>query len=382
MTSSEPRKNIIVIGGSYVGTRAVELLAQKLHATHRTLLIEQNTHFHHLFAFPRVAVVPGFERLAFIPFTSTFDSLPRNSTAVVHGRVTEVQPGRVILDSGDSVPYDFLVIATGTRLPPPGTLHAFDKPAGMEYFRAHQKHVLNAQKVVVVGGGAVGVQLATDIKDYYPAKHVTLVHSRDRLMHKFHLKMHEVLSDRMAELDVGLVLGERAVIPPEGFPLDSKEFEIVLQSGRKLTADFAILATGQIPRSELIQTLTPDTISSSGFIAVKRTLQVTDERYPNVFVIGDVADTPNQKTARSGSHHAEVVTENIAALVSGEEPRAEYKDSGMGIHMSLGMKRDLKFRQLVPEQEPMVNLSDVGTEDMHLKRVWERRAPGNKDYDS
>ena len=35
-------------------------------------------------------------------------------------------------------------------------------------------------------------ELTTDIKDYYKDKRVTLVHSRDRLMHKFHRTLHVV----------------------------------------------------------------------------------------------------------------------------------------------------------------------------------------------
>lgn len=37
---------------------------------------------------------------------------------------------------------------------------------------------MKAKNIAVIGGGAVGVELATDIKSYYPEKSVTLVHSR------------------------------------------------------------------------------------------------------------------------------------------------------------------------------------------------------------
>jgi hypothetical protein len=60
-------------------------------------------------------------------------------------------------------------------------------------------------------------------------------------MNTFHHKMHELLIDRMKELGVNVVLGERAKIPADNFAgLNGKEFEISLQSGRKLSADFAV----------------------------------------------------------------------------------------------------------------------------------------------
>jgi NADH dehydrogenase FAD-containing subunit len=158
MPTAAEKKNIVVIGGSYVGANAVKELAQRMHATHRTLLIEKNTHFQHLFAFPRVAIVPGFERMAFIPYTRAYNDLPNGSAQVVRARATEVRPDSVVLDHGEPIPYDFLMLATGTKLAPPGTLHTADKASGMAYFQEHQQHVQRAQNIVVIGGGAVGVR--------------------------------------------------------------------------------------------------------------------------------------------------------------------------------------------------------------------------------
>ena len=62
-------KNVIVIGGSYVGLNTAESLANASQGRFRVLLIEKNSHFQHLFAFPRYAVttkVPTHK--AFIPY--------------------------------------------------------------------------------------------------------------------------------------------------------------------------------------------------------------------------------------------------------------------------------------------------------------------------
>lgn len=58
---------------------------------------------------------------------------------------------------------------------------------------------------MIVGGGAIGVQMATDIKEMYPDKEVTLVHSRATLMPAFHPKMDEILRRRLGELGVEFV---------------------------------------------------------------------------------------------------------------------------------------------------------------------------------
>lgn len=77
-----------------------------------------------------------------------------------------------------------------------------DKESSVAYLRSHQQHVQRAKSVLVVGGGAVGVQIATDIKAYFPEKQVTMVHSRDRVMQTFHQKAHDTVKRRFDELGV------------------------------------------------------------------------------------------------------------------------------------------------------------------------------------
>ncbi len=47
-------------------------------------------------------------------------------------------------------------------------------------------------------------------------------------------------------------------------------------------------------------------------------------RYPEVFALGDVAGTPNSKTGAAAWRQALVVADNMAALLRGQEPAAQY----------------------------------------------------------
>ena len=100
------------------------------------------------------------------------------------------------------MPFDYVVITTGTRLPAPGTMEHDEKALSVKYFQTFQQGIQKAASIAIVGGGAVGVQMATDLKELYPEKNVTLVHSRDRLMPLYHPKMDEILRERMNELGV------------------------------------------------------------------------------------------------------------------------------------------------------------------------------------
>jgi apoptosis-inducing factor 2 len=45
--------------------------------------------------------------------------------------------------------------------------------------RTFQERIKAAKKIAVIGGGAVGIEMASDIKSVYPKTDVTLVHSRN-----------------------------------------------------------------------------------------------------------------------------------------------------------------------------------------------------------
>lgn len=101
------------------GVNTAQQLATQFHNRFRVLLIEKNSHFQHLFAFPRFAVATGVDtHKAFIPYVpGTFANCPPGSGSVVQARVTGLSKSAVTLDRKvkldghllDTVPFAFLV---------------------------------------------------------------------------------------------------------------------------------------------------------------------------------------------------------------------------------------------------------------------------------
>ncbi|KAL7411771.1 hypothetical protein BDY24DRAFT_435652 [Mrakia frigida] len=408
MTNPLPLKDIVVVGGSYVGLAVVDALKVALEPlegkerTHRVVVVEKNSHFGHLFAYPRFAISPGSEHKAFIPFTSHLFPPPHlivqasalsiaNSTA--EGRVLQLDRG-VSLDEGasttDKIPFDALVLATGTRLQPPGTMPGTEKKEGVEFFQKHQKEVEKAQRIVLLGGGAVGVQMATDIKTLYPSKSVVVVHSRPNLMPRFHTKLSEICLEKFAEFGIETELGSRAKIPEGGFE-GVKEVE--LENGKIVKGDFIILSTGQTPNSSPLIEFAPSAVLSSGFIKTKPTLQI-DASEPGtecIFAVGDIADTGAPKAARPGGAQAAIVANNILnQLQSSSEPLETYSYDPAAIHMTFGFVPSIIFKNPPSSDrsnvtgsfigEPNFFWKDDGKEDMGIEGVWGRRAPGVGNY--
>ncbi|BCS18860.1 NAD(P)/FAD-dependent oxidoreductase [Aspergillus puulaauensis] len=378
-------KNIIVVGGSYVGKSTAQELARVVPKTHRVLLIEPHSHFHHLFAFPRFAILPGHEHKAFIPYSGLFSSIstPTNHT-VIQARVLSVQPHHVNLDrewnGSGKIPFEYLVVATGTRLSEPAAMRDNDKVSSVAYLQNHQAEIKRSKSILIAGGGAVGVQMATDMKEYYPEKEITVVQSRPYLMPQYHSKLHELIKERFDDLGIKFITGSRIKVPETGFP-STTPFPVHLTDGTALPSqyDFVILATGQTPNNTLITDLPTSGESllnpDNGFIRIRPTMQFLDQKYPHLFAVGDIADTGLRKAARPGAAQAATVVKNVQAMIEGREPVEEFPRQPAGIHLTLGSKDNVVFRnpnEAEGQTEPTIIKRDDGRDDMGVEGWWER----------
>ena len=140
---------------------AVRKFAKKLdHRKHELTLITARTHFAYLPAGLRLLVSRDTPLdTVFMSYDKVFDNFPGQLRI---GKATSVEAnpggrgGKVILDSGDEVLYDAVVVATGSSweglvdFPDDETLYK-------EFIEEWRNKFENANNVVIVGGGAVGI---------------------------------------------------------------------------------------------------------------------------------------------------------------------------------------------------------------------------------
>ncbi|TKY88316.1 hypothetical protein EX895_002668 [Sporisorium graminicola] len=402
MSTAKP-STIAIVGGSYVGMRLAQALIPVLPASHRVVVVEANSHFHHLFTFPRFAVLHrGGEEKALIPYTHTFEAA-RDKASIVHARALSVHAapegagkGWLQLDRAseggkDRLEFDFLAIATGTQLCQPWSLPSTHtdgvqaKKQAVETLRRYQDAVKEAQRIVIVGGGAVGVQVACDISELYPAatgKKVTLLHSRERVMNKFHPELHAIVAKRFAERGVSTHLGSRVVIPAGGFPsfAPGQTFDVELQNGTKVPADLVLMCTGQTPHSALLASFAPHALSPDGFINVLPTMQIDfassapSPLAQRMFALGDIANSGASKTVRAAMGQIDTITSNILALIQGDTPKAHFTPGPSGIHLSLGLYESIVFRNPANEGDAPAG-SGIKRDlklDMGIEDTWSK----------
>lgn len=310
MQTTFPTRTVVVLGGSYGGSRAVQILMEGLPQGWRVVLVDRNSHLNHVYNFSRYAVLPGHEHKAFIPY----NNIPYSSLSDIHScsshvrvqaTVTSIDNHRIILSPNlqecqqSSLDFDYAIYALGSHLPSPIDLWNYQKEGGMKSsleppgiqqyggtksegissLRERQKRVEAATSVLVVGGGALGIQFASDIAAVYPQKRVTLLHSRHRLLPKFDDTVHEDALQGLQELNVRVILGERLdfeSLQHTSVKKGSPELRVVRTlSGQELSADLLLLCTGQIPNTGLLRNLDPCAVDpDTGLACVLRTMQL------------------------------------------------------------------------------------------------------------
>lgn len=100
------------------------------------------------------------------------------------------------------------------------------------------------------------------------------------------------------------------------------------------------MCIGMTPNSGMLAELAPDAINKeTGFVKVKPTMQIQDDRFPHIFAAGDVTDHTDVKTGHYAWMQGYAAFENIRKMIAGatQEELEPYKSKDLAlIKMILG----------------------------------------------
>ncbi|HEY1738294.1 MAG TPA: FAD-dependent oxidoreductase, partial [Acidimicrobiia bacterium] len=149
--SKDREPTVVVVGGGYGGVNVAKALDEHTHV----VLVEPKDAFVHSVATLRALVEPDFVPRIFIPY----DNLLARGR-VVHDRAVEVHPDRVVVASGDTIAADYVVLASGSSYPFPAKTAEHATADAIDHFRAAHDELVRADRVLLIGAGAVGIELA------------------------------------------------------------------------------------------------------------------------------------------------------------------------------------------------------------------------------
>ncbi|MDQ1696188.1 MAG: apoptosis-inducing factor 2 [Frankiaceae bacterium] len=324
--ASTARPSVVVLGGGYGGINAAKALDDVADVT----LVDPTEAFVHNVAAWRALVEPDVLDRIFWPY----DHLLAHGR-FVRDRAVAVDGRRVTLASGDVLEPDYLVLATGSSYPFPAKTEEPDVESARSRFREAHEALLAADRALIVGAGPSGLELAGEIKAFYPDKHVTLADvSEDILTGPYDQPLRDELRRQLDTLGVELRLGSALTDLPSAPPATLAPIRVGTEDGRQLVADIWFRTFGVRPHSEYVDGGSlEERRDDRGYLRVDEHLRIDGET--NVFAIGDVSDA-DRDMAGLANRQAGVVAANVQALIAGERELTSYEKLPSMIAIPLG----------------------------------------------
>jgi len=232
--------------------------------------------------------------------------LAEQGAELVRGEARVLRPGVVAVGERE-LDYDELVVATGSEpaIPP------IDGLADVEYWTNREAVWVSAipASLVVLGGGAVGVELAQFFRRM--GSEVTLVEHNAHLLARLDSDAGALLSERFEQDGIRVLVDARV----ESVESTGAGVRVRVTQGEALDAERLLVATGRRPRVAGLglETLGAD-VSERGVMVDDR-LKAGDR----VWAIGDAAGVG--LLTHLGKYQARVAAANIA----GQDVRADYR---------------------------------------------------------
>ncbi|KAH7916433.1 hypothetical protein BJ138DRAFT_1139739 [Hygrophoropsis aurantiaca] len=317
--------NIVIVGAGPGGTTIANALSAKLDSSkHNLILINPRSYGMYMVATARMIVSPAqnLQETSLVKLDRVFANGKGENKV---GVVTSIESagngkgGAVLLQSGERVPYQVLILATGSSWNSPLNFPLTEEGV-IPHVNAWREKIANATNIVLAGGGAVGIELAGEIKDIYPNKKVTIVQGNKQLLNPtYSATFRNGVADRLRARGVELVFEEYIdEIPAEG------TVGLTTRSGKQFgKADLVISTRGPSPNTAFIHSLGSDTLTGRGYVNVKPTLQLIN--HPDIFAAGDIIEWAEQKQAAKINGHAGVVVANVVSYLAGGSALKEYK---------------------------------------------------------
>ncbi len=207
----------------------------------------------------------------------------------------EREKKQLVLNSGETLEYDKLVLATGS-VPFSINIKGEDKK-GVYYIKKDYEHLSNLKKdletaknVIIIGGGFIGVEFADEIAKLGD-KNITLVEILDKiLICAFDKEFCETAEENLKS-DKVKILTNRKVAEIIG---SDKVEKIKLDSGEELAADVVIVGIGGKANSELAKDADL-LIGKYGAIWTDEYMRTIDT---DIFAVGDCAEKKDFFTRR------------------------------------------------------------------------------------
>ena len=306
------KTDILIIGGGPAGIVAA-VTARKSNLTKKIVLVREK----------EKSIIPCgipyiFNRLDSVEKDLMPDKpLERNNIDLLIDEAIKIDTTnkKVFFKSGNELTFEKLILATGSK-PTLIPIEGIDKKGvwhikkDFEYLKEFRKAVLKSKKIVILGGGFIGVELAEELSSF-KGLDISIVEKLEHcLITSFDEEFCIVAEEKLKEKGVKIhtnTLVEKIV--------GKNKVESVKLKDKKIPADLVILSIGAKPNAELAKKAGTK-LGKYGGIEVNEYMETSSK---DVFAIGDCAETKGLLTkkyipvmlASTACHEARIASANL-----------------------------------------------------------------------
>jgi NADH dehydrogenase FAD-containing subunit len=309
---------LVILGGGFCGA----LIARKLDKRKEIeiTLIDKKTYFEYTPSIHKVIFDPCYRQKITIPFSYFL-----KRSRIVESSLLQVTPEFVETEK-EKIDFDYLVISTGIEYPIflEDKKNVFTLKSGIEAVKMSTK-VLDADRILIIGGGLIGTEIAGELATKTEDKRVIIVHPHNRLIERNPVKASHYAQNFLEKRGVQIIFGEKVV--------DHEDGVFITNKGRIIEADVGIWCAGIRCNPFFMKGFPKSVFTDKNALKVNKYLQL--KGYSNIFVGGDINNILEEKTARNAEQHAHLIVKNLKLLKKNRSLIA-YKPRNGPLLISLG----------------------------------------------
>jgi len=287
------RQKLVIIGGGAVGM-AVATHTQR-HGNYSVTVISKDTHTAYSqcgMPFVLGGKIKDFDALI-VRNPEFFKQMGINVRLNTTVNAIDIN-SKTIHVNNEILPFDKLVIATGSRTHIPDNIKPYIKLDNVFTLRTLsdgmkiQKSLKTGTDLTIIGGGSIGVEVAASATKR--GINTTLVNRNYSLLsHNIDSDMSEIVRSNLVSIGVEVITDT----VPESINGTTK-VESVTIDNNDISTDVVIISTGVIPETSLAQDAGIEIGESNGIVVNKHLqVKVGDEFNPDVFSGGECAQVHN-----------------------------------------------------------------------------------------
>lgn len=302
-------EKVVIIGNGIAGVTAADQLRRRHPDVTIDVIAGEPHHLYNRMGIARLIYGRSAMQGLYLNPDSWYEQ--RKITTWLNTHAVEINRGRqtVRVGTGDELPYDRLILATGSRSHTP-PIRGFGL-AGTAVLRSAEDAIAlrayaqreQAQLAVVAGGGLLGLEAAYALQKL-GLRTVVLERSKRLLRRQLDASASAMLTAHLQELGIE-ILTSTEVQTAHG---NGRLGHVELTDGRTLPAQILLLAAGIQPNTELARRAG---LAVNRGVVVDQTMRTSD---PDIYAAGDIAEHHGELPGlwAAATAQAEIAAENTA----------------------------------------------------------------------